>query len=197
MWKYIFGEVAFILQSPLSIRGEMSETRPEQLPACFPTESAYSQLESQSSHRLLLQFRYSSEVWKCLKQSQQFSDPLQYQTLQLCVIAAKPEWGQLLQALARLFPSLHPWCSGSFPSTYSELSLAFSPWLCCPYIYVTLSLLPYGFLWGKWKVWKEKRKRNEMKWKFRRFLFSSCCFNRSLSKELSTKTLGISPKYNK
>lgn len=63
----------------------------------LPTEPAYSQLESQSCHRPLLQFRYSSsKVWKCLKQSQQFSDPLQYQTLQLCVIAAMLEWGQLL-----------------------------------------------------------------------------------------------------
>lgn len=141
--------LSFTLRIFLSITGRMNEARPALLPTCFPAESANSQPESQSSCRLLLQFRYSSsEVWKCLKQSQQFSDPLQYQTLQLCVIAAMLKWGQLLEALTP-FPFSPPWCSGSVPSTYSELSLAFSPWLYCSYIYVILSLLPYGFLWGK------------------------------------------------
>lgn len=83
------------LQSPLSTMGK-SEWEQASTTFCLLPQWAYSQPESPWSRRLLLQFRHSSEVWKCLKQSQQFSDPLQYQTLQLCVTAAMLEWGQLL-----------------------------------------------------------------------------------------------------
>lgn len=172
----------------------MNETRPALLPTCSPTESVYSQPESQSSCRLLLQFRYSSsEVWKCLKQSQQFSDPLQYQTLQLCVIAAMLKWGQLLQALTT-FPFSLPLVFRLFSQHLLRAVVSLFP------LVVLLLHLCYSkssSLWipvGKIKGLKRK-KCNGMK--IQEVLVLHRCFNRFLSKKPSIKTLGIWPKYNK
>lgn len=106
--------------------------------------------------------------------------PLILYNIKLCNwVSSQPcyEWGQLLQVPARLFPFLYPWGLDSFPSTYSELPLALSPWFYCPCIYVIRSLLPFGFLWRKMKDLKWKREKNEMKWNFKRFFhcFKNYC----------------------